>query len=70
MQKINISEIDLSSIQLDGVDRRDYPDMVDAYASYAEWQNGQPLDENQLEALTEQYCDVIQEKAIEEVSGA
>lgn len=47
-----LERVDFSSIEIDGVDRRDFPDFVDAYVSYAEWNNGNPLTDEELEWLT------------------
>ena len=44
--------IDMSSIELDGIDHRDSPDFSDAHVSYAEFDDGKPLNNEQLEWLT------------------
>jgi hypothetical protein len=44
--------IDMSSIEIDGVDHRDSPDFSDAHVSYAEFDDGKPLNNEQLEWLT------------------
>lgn len=41
------------NIEIDGIDSRDYPDFVDAYISYAEHDNGEPLTDDELDALNE-----------------
>jgi hypothetical protein len=48
-----LPELDLRSIELDGVDFRDYPDFCDAFISYAETKGGTPLTSEQLEILNE-----------------
>ena len=45
--------VDWSSVQVDGVDSSDYPKFCDAYLSYAEFENGTPLSEAELEQLSE-----------------
>jgi len=44
--------INMSSIELDGIDRSDSPDFSDAHVSYAEFDDGKPLNNEQLEWLT------------------
>jgi hypothetical protein len=48
-----LPELDLRSIELDGVDTRDYPDFCDAFITYAEAKDGTPLTSEQLELLNE-----------------
>jgi len=45
------------SIELDGIDRRDYPDFSDAHVSYAEFDDGAPLTDEQLDQLTDMLID-------------
>ena len=42
------------SIEIDGVDSDDYPDFVDAYVISAEFEDGTPLSEEELEQLTDE----------------
>jgi hypothetical protein len=54
----------VDSVEVDGVDSRDYPDFCDAYFSYAEFADtGEPLDEEDMEILNEKYQDVVNEMA-------
>jgi len=46
-----IDENKLECVQVDGIDMRDYPDFVDAYISYAEYE-GEPLTEDELNNLS------------------
>ena len=41
----------LINVQVDGVDTKDYPDFVDAYISYAEYEDGTELTEDELERI-------------------
>ena len=50
-------------MEVDGVDSRDYPDFADAYFSYACYEDGTELTDDELEQLTEQNADVLWEKA-------
>ena len=59
--------IDYSSIEIDGVDSLDYPDFVDTYISYADWNDGIELTDKELEHLNdlEEFQILAQEKARE-----
>lgn len=46
--------VDYGSIELDGIDPDDYPDFVDAYVTSAEFEDGTPLSEQELEQLTDE----------------
>jgi hypothetical protein len=49
-------------VELDGVDTRDYPDFCDAYFSHAVFNDtGEDLTDAELEKLTEDNPDVINE---------
>jgi hypothetical protein len=63
---INIMKIDINKIdnlEVDGIDTRDYPDFVDAFISYAEI-DGEPLTDEQLYELTNEYPDLVYELVI------
>jgi len=46
--------VDVSSIEIDGIDTSDYPDFVDAYITYAEYEDGTPLTEDELMKLEDE----------------
>ena len=46
---MTLNGCEVVDIELDGVNRRDYPDFVDAFVSFARW-------ESNLEPLTEGEC--------------
>jgi hypothetical protein len=46
--------VNYGSIEIDGVDSDDYPDFVDAYVISAEFEDGTPLSEEELEQLTDE----------------
>lgn len=50
LTQLDYSKID--SVEVDGIDTRDYPDFVDAYISYAEYK-GKPMSDAQLDRLNE-----------------
>lgn len=41
----------LQNVEVDGIDTRDYPDFCDAYVTYAEYEDGTPLTEEELDNL-------------------
>lgn len=44
----NGKPVDVRSIEIDGIDPEDYPDFVDAYITYAEYEDGTPLTDEEL----------------------
>jgi hypothetical protein len=53
-------------VEVDGVDTRDYPDFCDAYFSYAVFEDTlEELTDEELELLTENNSDVLNEMAFE-----
>ena len=48
-----MKEIDFSSLKVDGIDTKDYPDFSDAFICYGKYTDGTPLAEVDLEALND-----------------
>lgn len=61
----NTQPINKNSVEIDGIDKADYPDMCDSYFSYAEFIDGTPLTDDQLDKLTDDYREECQEIARE-----
>ena len=59
----------LRNVSVSGINMDDYPDFVDAYISYAEDSNGRPLTDEQLETLTNNNQEFVQEMAHDEIMG-
>lgn len=57
-------------VEIEGVDFSDHPDYCDAYFCYAEWENGTPLTDSELEELTIERGDVVNEMANECIFSA
>jgi hypothetical protein len=57
------SRVDKSSIELDGVDPSDYPDFVDAFISAANFEDGTPLTDDELDQLGDEMSDEIHQIA-------
>jgi len=58
-----MKKIDWNTVQLDGVDTKDYPDFSDAFFTYAEWDDGTPLTEDELDQMGEDYYSELNEMA-------
>ena len=48
---LNGKPVNIRSIEIEGIDRNDYPDFVDAYITYAEYEDGTPLTDEELMSL-------------------
>ena len=60
---VNGKEIDMRSLEIDGVNPRDYPDFSDAYISYALFTDGTELNDQELEQLNDEHGDLVHELA-------
>jgi hypothetical protein len=60
---INGKQVDLRSIELDGVESYDYPKYSDAYATSAEFTDSTPLTDDELDELSDKHGDIINMKA-------
>jgi hypothetical protein len=49
--KLKAIGVDYNSIEIDGVNPNDYPDYSDVYISHAEWKDGTPLTNEELNKL-------------------
>jgi hypothetical protein len=74
---LNGKDVDTATITVDGIDRRDHPDYVDAYFSYAEFTDGTELSDEELEQLGDEnhellyqmiIDDLFESKSLEEIS--
>jgi len=63
-REINLNKID--NIVFDGVDKKDYPDFVDAFVMSADM-NGYPMSQEELDDLNENHLEFIYEKLIEQL---
>ena len=62
-----VKKINIKSIEVAGVDTKDYPDFVDAYMTYAEWEDGTPLTEGELDEVANsgEYSSEVYDAACE-----
>jgi len=67
--KINGHNVKFASLEISDVDSTDYPDFCDAYISYAEYENGIELTEDELEQLGDEYPEIVNELAFDSLQG-
>lgn len=60
----------VKNLEIDGVNYNDFPDFCDAYFCNAEWENGTPLTDSELEELTEEHGGIVNEMAFEGMTSA
>ena len=60
---INGKEIDMRSLEIDGVDPRDYPDFSDAYISHASFTDGTDLSDEEMDQLNDEHGDLVYDLA-------
>jgi hypothetical protein len=60
---INGKEVDMHSLEIDGVDPRDYPDFSDAYISHASFTDGTDLSDEEMDQLNDEHGDLVHELA-------
>ena len=65
MIEVNGKEVDMGSIDIDGIEGTDYPDFIEAYACSAQFCDGDLLIEEELQELTDKYLDVLNQLIIE-----
>ena len=58
-----LADIDRGSIELDGIDMDDYPDFVDAFIGAANFEDGTPLTDEELNQLNDEMADEIHDLA-------
>jgi len=66
---INGKQVDVSSIELDGVESWDRPDYADAYVIAASFTDGTPLTDDEMNTLSDQHGDIINMKAHDMLEG-
>ena len=56
-----MKDINIDSIEIEGIDLNDFPDFCDAFISYAETNEGRVLNDSELNHLTENNNSLINE---------
>jgi hypothetical protein len=61
---------EITDLEVDGVDPRDYPDFCEAYISFARWADtGEALADEELNKLNEECQDLAYELAYQQCVG-
>lgn len=55
----------ICSVEFDGIDYDDYPDFCDAHVVAAEWADGTPLTEEELDDLNFNHSDIVYDKLMD-----
>ena len=58
---LNGKPVDVRSIEIDGIDTSDYPDFVDAYVVAADYADGTPLTDDEVQQFQEENYDLVGE---------
>jgi len=66
---INGQEVNVNSIEVDGVNDWDSPDFADAYITYAEFSDGTPLSDDELVQLEQEHGDLVNQAAHNSLQG-
>jgi hypothetical protein len=66
MVHVNGKKVATNSIVIEGVDRYDYPDFCDAYASKAEFEDGTPLTSTELDSIDKGVIQELAAKTLED----
>ena len=59
-------EVNMNSCVVDDIVAQEYPDFCDAYISYAEYTDGTPLTDEELEKLNDESGDWINQYCLED----
>lgn len=55
----------IENIEFDGIDYNDYPDFCDAHIVAAQWPEGTPLSEEELDDLNMNFGSLVYDKLME-----
>ena len=61
-----LEDVDMNTCVVENICREDYPDFCDAYISYAEYTDGTPLTDVELEKLNDESGDWINQYCLED----
>jgi len=65
---INGKKVDTGSLELDGIDTKDYPDFADAYVAAASFEDGTPLTDDELQELHDKFPDFVYNKVVDSLN--
>lgn len=58
---MNLANVNLASLKIDGIDFKDHPDYCDAYFESGEYLDGTPLPDDVLEELKDENINLFYE---------
>ncbi len=67
---VNGKAVDINSLEVDGIDTRDYPDFSDAYFSGGSFEDGTDLSDSDLEELSYKHGDLLHELVFDRLHEA
>jgi hypothetical protein len=59
--------INAKSLDIDGIDLKDYPDFCDAFFCYGEREDGTPLTDEELETLTCEESETLHSMVFDQI---
>jgi len=62
---MKLNGLTVKNAEVDGVEGDDYPDFSDAFFSYAEYEDGTPLSDEELEQLGDENGEMINQLAFD-----
>ena len=66
--KYKLNNLEVTDIEVDGVNQKDYPDFCDAYIESAKFvSSGKELNDDELEKLKEENADLFFEDIMEQI---
>lgn len=63
--QLNMKEVDADSLQVEGVNRTDYPDLCDSFFSFGLYKDGTEMTPDELDELGQLYPHVLHNMAHE-----
>lgn len=61
---MDLKKIDWTSMELAGIDTKDYPDFADAYIQSMDYIDGTPIPDEELDRITCEYSDLVYEAVL------
>ena len=62
---IDNKQVDVNTIKIEDIHSWDYPEFCDAYVSYAKFEDGTELKFHQLDIITDEYPEYVNDLALQ-----
>lgn len=66
--KIKGKKVDVKSLEIGGIDMKDFPNFSDAYIVSGKFENGKPLSKKDIDYLNQEYYELISSLAYEQIT--